>query len=823
MTLPDHWIASWIEPEQEPTFVERYSPERDEIRLRWPKTAIDRALLRPVQCVRIEFEVAQPVVRARLFATAHGVYKAFVNGSRTGNDELAPDWTPYRSLLMVQETDVQPLIQIGRNALAFMIADGWWCGRIGMHGTSANFGDRLGLLAQLEMELADGSRQTIGTGDTFRSAPAEMVHADFLMGETHDLRLRQKGWTLSGFDDRRWPTVCIASQALDNLSPQIGPSATIVAELRCERVLQTPNGDTVLDFGRNLTGRLRGVLQGTRGTDVSFEYFQSLGPDGNCFDNVLAMNQAGRDAVILSGDSKEAFEFQFAFHGFRYVRMAGHRARPRAEAFTALALSSLQDPVGEFACSDERLNRLHSNIQWTLRSTMLSVPMDNPDRERVGWTGDMALVARTSMLMFDMQGFLERWLNCLREEQQPDGAVPMVIPMFDGYRDWFEARFQTCATSGWGDAAVVVPWLMYEAYGDKDILERSFPSMQRWLEYVRLQAAASLTEEDRQNPALAHLWRAGSFHFGDWLAPSARTLTPTGMYDGRHMALATKELLPTIWYARSASILADAAAVLGRGETADYRCLAAAIRESFCAAFVRNGRLVDERQGNYVLAAAFDMVPGQRDALVARLAELIHQRGDRLDTGFVSTAFLLQVLADGGHAGLAYSLLCSEQDPSWLYQVERGATTVWEMWDSIQQDGNVTRTSQIQPALGSVGEWLYGYVAGLRPASPGWDDIRIEPVLDERLSWARGSHRTRHGVVSAEWQRHEDTVRLRIELPDGTRGTVRLEANGPELIHLGGMPVAECPGLSVVNDGRCVAVMCPPGTYVFTAPFPAAR
>lgn len=816
---PTDWEAHWIAPDQQLTFVERYTPERDELRGKLPKTLIDTALLRPAQFLRTVFTLDAVPVKARLYVTAHGAYRAYLNGSRANEHELTPDWTTYASLLTVQASDVTPHLKKGRNALGFILSDGWWAGRIGMHGSSANYGDRLSLLAQLEVDFPDGRRQIIGTDTSFRSATAEITYADFLMGEKHDLRHRQERWSFDNFDDSDWTPTRLTSEGFDTLKPQIGEPVAIAASIPCKRIFKTPNGQTVLDFGQNLTGRFRAVLQGSRGTEVIFDYAQSLDEDGNLFDNVLAMNQQNRDVVILSGGKNDCFEAMFSLHGFRYVGVTGYGGDLREADCTAIALSSLSTRIGSFSCSNEKLNRLQSNIEWTIRSTMLSVPMDNPDRERVGWAGDMALIAPTAAAQFDMEGFLARWLANLREEQGVDGSVPMVIPMFDGYRSWFESRFKTCATSGWGDASVLVPWAAYQAYGDVRFLEENYDAMVRWMRYVMRQAQNSLSAADREDPALSHLWRATGFHFGDWLAPGIRTLTANGMYDGRVMSTETKELIPTLWYAHSTAILSKVAAILGRSDDAHHFAqLCERVKRSFCAAFVQGDRLTSDLQGNYVLALAFDMAPAKRKAFADRLVELIRDNGNRLNTGFVSTPHLLHVLADSGNLDIAYELLLSNANPSWLYQVDRGATTIWEMWDSVLSDGTVTRTSQIQPALGTVGQWLTQRVAGLRPASPGCMKVQIEPLVGHGLDAARAEYMAPAGKIAVEWRLADSELHVHVSLPPCTSATVRLPNVQPEAVREGGTALVLRTELSYQVQGEDTLIFAASGDYEFRAP-----
>ena len=813
--LKGDWHGSWIEPEQDPTYVVSYADGMHASRKR-PKPPVDTTVLRPAQHLRREFMVGGRVVRARLYSTAHGIYSASLNGVRLQTGELAPGWTPYNDRLLYQTSDITDLLTPGINAVGFTVADGWWAGRVGMHAVSANYGNRLAVLAQLEIEYDDGRRDVVTSDSEFRSTVAHIRYADLVMGEMHDLRLEQPQWDCPGFADGTWKPVVTVDHPLDVLSADEGGRIEVIDLLPAQRVIRTPDGSAVVDFGQSVTGRIRMVARGAAGTVIRLEHSETLDKEGNLYDNVHALDQTNTDVVVLAGLVDEVFEPRFTFHGFRYVKIVGYPGELDPQDFTAVVLSSATRATTTFECSDERLNRLYQNAEWTLKGSLLGLPMDNPDRERVGWTGDTSVIAETMLRLFDLEQFSESWLSSLRIEQGQDGSVPLVVPFFEGYREWANKTFGVTSCSAWGDVAIILPWSIYQAYGDPTVLEVSYDSMSAWLDWESARAKSSLRPED-MTEGRGHLWRVNQFHLGDWLAPSAQTLDEMNYYTGGAMAKATNPLIPTMFYANSASLMAKTARVLSKpDDQMRFLALAVAIRQSFQSEFMEGDLLRSDRQGDYVLALEFEMVPvAARPKMVGRLVELIHANGDRLDTGFLSTPFLLKTLSDNGYRELAFKLLLSEEDPSWLYQVKRGATTIWEMWNSVLPDGTVTPTSQIQPALSVVSKWMGEAIGGIVATAPGYRRVLISPLATDMLEFGKATVTSVFGQINCAWHRSDEGIELTTQLPLGVSGVVILDgANRDRLVGWGpqGNKLDETEWIA---DPSGLAVNVGSGTYRF--------
>jgi len=753
------WVAPWIEPAQQAAVIERWSIV-DWIRGLGPDSPPEERL-RPPQLLRQAFEIGPGVIRARLFATARGVYSASVNGLRSDDQVLAPGFDSYEHRISFSASDVTAALVEGDNVLGMTLADGWWAGRLGLTGSSAQFGTRTSAIWQLHVDYADGTTQLVTSGADVRSAPGPWAYADLFVGESFDRRAVPSGWDRPGFDDTGWTPVAEMDADHGVLVPFRGEPVRRVLEVRPISLVQTAEG-TIVDFGQVLVGRVRLRLSDSApGERIVIEHTETLAADGSWFANIVGINKEQTDVLIAAGGPDE-WEPEFTFHGFRYARISASTAPLEPDDVVAVVLASDLEQTGAFAASDPRLDRLHQNVMWSQRGNFLSVPTDCPQRERAGWTGDIQAFAAAATNNAQVVPFLERWLDNLRADQLPDGRIPIFSP-----RSPFDAEAAASAqgigsivaAAGWSDAIAIVPWTLYERTGDRRVLEENLDAMLRWVEYQRVTAAAELPEalqgldlpdERRRNQAL--LYNTGS-HFGDWLTPSTMEGRPTHEAIGIAPAL-TSEYLAPMFQANTLTIAARAAAALGRGTDASaLAARASEVRAAFAAEYVdADGDLPVRLQGVYVVALAFDMVPaGLRARTAARLVELVHERGDRLDTGFLSTPYLLDVLCDHGHPELARTLLWQSEMPSWLYEVDHGATTIWETWDAIAPDGSIRPMSFNHYAPGSVDDWLYRRVAGIRSTSPGYRTAVIQPDFDAGVDHVRAHVGTPFGPLGVEW------------------------------------------------------------------------
>ncbi|WP_433383993.1 family 78 glycoside hydrolase catalytic domain [Actinoplanes sp. CA-142083] len=678
------------------------------------------------------------VVKARLYATAHGLYVARINGVRVGDEQLAPGWTAYQFRLRYQTHDVTDLVKAGGNSLEILLGNGWFRGRLGFQGRRAVYGDRLAALAQLEVTTADGTVHVLNTDGAWTARESQIVDDDIYDGQSTDLRRHETAET----------PVDVLDADLSLLVAPDGPPVRITEILPAVEVTTSPSGKTLIDFGQNLVGWVRLKVRGT--TEVTVRHAEVL-ENGELGVRPLRTAKA-TDSWVLAGPEETVLEPELTFHGFRYAEVTGADVRP--EDIEAVVIHSDLRRTGWFESSHDLLNRFHDNVVWGMRGNFVDVPTDCPQRdERLGWTGDIQVFSPTASFLFDTAGFLGNWLADLAAEQQKDGSVPYVIP------DVIRRPGQ--ATAAWGDAATIVPWVLYQRTGDRDLLERQLPSMRGWVDKMAALAGPSL------------LW-AGGFQFGDWLDPTAPPEDP-------FRAKADPDVIATAHLARSAEIVSLAAEIVGDADTAgEYGELAARVRAAFAREYVTpGGRVLSDAATTYALALQWALLPDaeQRRNAGERLADLVRAAGFRISTGFVGTPLMTDVLADSGHEDLAYRLLLQTGCPSWLYPVTMGATTVWERWDSMLPDGSINpgeMTSFNHYALGAVADWLHRKVAGLAPGAPGYQLIEVRPLPNPRLTSASAKHLTPYGEASVAWERSGGELRLTVVVPVGATAAVRV-------------------------------------------------
>ncbi|GAA4343933.1 family 78 glycoside hydrolase catalytic domain [Microbacterium rhizosphaerae] len=715
--------------------------------------------------VRGTFTIRDAAIRrARIYATAHGLYELELNGARVGDQQLAPGWTAYESRLRYQTYDVTDLVTPGANAVGAWLGDGWWRGYLGWDGRRELYGTDLGVLVQLEVEYADGERQVVASGPEWVSAASPISSADLYNGEHFDARNIEREWSAAGFDDGAWTPVEVRDLGGAELVAPDGPPVRHVETLHPREVLTSPSGATILDFGQNLVGRLRIRVRGEAGTTIALRHAEVL-EHGEPATAPLRGAKA-TDSYTLRGEGVEEWAPRFTFHGFRYAEVTGWVGDLQPDDIVAEVLHSDLHRTGWFASSDPLVNRLHENAVWGMRGNFVDVPTDCPQRdERLGWTGDLQVFAPTAEFLYDSAGFLTSWLRDLAAEQRRYGGTPMVVPAITtGYQG---------PMAGWADAATVVPWSIYRAYGDLGILEAQFDSMAAWVDEV-----AAAAGEDR-------IWSKG-FQFGDWLDPTA----PAGRPEA---AQTYPEIVATAYFARSSRIVADAAALLGRVEdAARYGRLAEEVRGAFHREYVSgSGRLLSDSATAYALALQFGLVDGEpaRAHAAGRLAELVRGNGYKISTGFIGTPLVCDALSANGHADVAYRLLLQTEAPSWLYTVTQGATTIWERWDSLLPDGTVNpsgMTSFNHYAFGSVADWLHRVVAGLAPAEPGYRRIRIAPQPPRRgVTSAAARLQTPYGEASVSWTLADVRMTLSATVPVGAVADVILPSGASVTVEHG--------------------------------------
>ncbi|MFA5057048.1 MAG: glycoside hydrolase family 78 protein [Opitutaceae bacterium] len=784
----------------QPAFWEMGLLQPADWQVRWitPNLEEDFAKSNPAPLLRRTFQVARTVASARLYATAMGLYELELNGRRVGEDYFTPGWTAYDFRYQYQTYDVTGQIKPGENCLGALLGDGWFRGRLAWKEGRNNYGKQLALLAQLVITYTDGSREVLGTDDRWKATTGAILASDIYDGETYDARLERPGWSQPGYDDKAWQGVAVLRPPAVKLVAS-GPPVRRIEEIKPVQLIKTPAGETVLDMGQNMVGWVRFRLTAPAGTTITLRHAEILDKAGNLYtENLRNAQQTIR--YTARGGGPETFEPHFTFQGFRYVAISGWPGEPRLDAFTGVVVHSQITPTGTFTCSDPLINQLEHNIVWGQKGNFVDIPTDCPQRdERLGWTGDTQVFAPTACFNFDSATFYTKWLKDLALDQQDDGAVPHVIPDVLAHHQ----RKGESAATGWADSAVIVPWTVYLAYGDRRILEQQYDSMKAWVEYMRRAAG------DR------YIWNTGE-HFGDWLAFA--TIDPS--YPG---ATTDKDLIQTAYFAHSTEILQQTALVLGRQkDAADYAELLGKIKAAFLKEFVTpNVRLASNTQTAYALVLAFDLLPEpMRQSAAERLAADV-RKFKHLTTGFLGTPILCQVLSDTGHLEEAYLLLNRKEYPSWLYPVTRGATTIWERWDGQRPDGTFQDTvmnSFNHYAYGAIGKWLYGVVAGIDidPRQPGYKHILIQPQPGGGLTYARASLHSMYGRVASSWELKDGKMILQVEIPANATATVRLPRAKLEQVTESGQPLRVAGGVHAVQqDTQTVTAELGSGSYRF--------
>ncbi len=725
----------------------------------------------------------KPILSARVYATAMGIYELAVNGKKAGARYFAPGFTSYRTNLQYQTYDVTGLLT-GDDEIRAVVAGGWAVGSFVFTRINRNAADRQALLLEVRLTFADGSTQVIGTDSTWQvteEGPYRM--ADLYDGETYDATVR--------YEDVHWRT---AAREKLRVHPRIVADygAPVRAHERFEPVSckAHPSGAFIYDFGQNFAGVVELKLNGRRGQVVTVRHAELLNPDGTL--NTRFLRTAKATATYICADGEQTYSPRLTYMGFRYISVEGVDARD--VQVTGVALYSDLERVGRFSCSNEMLNRLQSNIVWGARSNLVDIPTDCPQRdERMGWTGDIAVFAPTACFNFDMGRFFHKWMLDVRAEQFSGGGIPNTVPRC-GYG--FPTTMPDMAVDWWGDACVLVPWAEYRARGDVGVLREFYPVMKKYVDACAFWARLLSVGKKK------YIWDTPSvFHFGDWVAPDVPKMS---QWQGRSKWTATASLRNT------SALLAQIAGILGeRDDEARYRDLSEKTAGAYCAVFTDgNGRLLEEFQTAYVLPLYLDMFPNKAVKAKAadHLARLVEENGCRIGTGFPGTPYVLFALADNGHADTAWRMLLNTECPSWLYEVRMGATTIWERWDGLDEngvcpigdDGTDMMISYNHYASGAVGDFLYRRVLGLEAVEPGYRTFAVRPVLGGGLTWAKGGVRTPYGEASVAWKTENGAFTVTVQAPMGTTCELTLP-DGTQKVLGSGEHTETCPLRAVEN------------------------
>lgn len=809
------WTAEWIETD-------------------WEE---DAHAFKPSPYYRGSFTLDAPVKTARLYITSHGLYEAWLNDTRVGDQVFTPGYTPYDKMLQYQVYDVAGLLRPGENVLGAILGDGWYRGKVYVSNNRNTYGTRLALLAQLVVVTTEGNTLTFGTGPNWQATTGPILKSDMKDGEIYDARLELEGWGRPG-SAASWKGVRLVQHAKDILVASMGAPVRRKETFQ-PSLIRTPKGEQVLDFGQNLAGVVHFKVSGPRGTTVQLLHGEALDRDGNFTQDNLsnfkhndpAKNPFQMVRYTLKGAGVEEYEPHFSIHGFRYVKVEGWPGQINPADFYSVAIYSDMPVSGSFECSDALINQLHHNVMWSMKSNFLDLPTDCPQRERAGWTGDAQIFAPSAAFLMDTRAFFGKWLKELIIEQRADGMMGNFVPnpfrlAKSGGYGGILAKMD--GSSGWGDVAVLAPWYLYQAYGDLGMLEAQYESMKAWIGYV--QRRASRTNwlkifdldflRDRQRRARRHLIWDTDYQWGEWLEPGEGL--DTNMVTGvLKRFLVGAPVVATAYFAYSTRILAQAAEVLGKIEDAQkYSALAQAIKTAYISEFIgEDGRIEPDRQASYVRVLAFDLAPESlKPAIFGHLVRLVEASGCHIGTGFLSTVFLCEVLAQYGRLDLAYAILNQKTIPSWLYEVTKGATTIWETWEGVKPDGTPS-ASLNHYSPGAVVNFLHRVVAGINAAEPGYKGITIHPQPGGGLTYARASYASVHGRIACEWQQEARRMEMRVTIPANTRASVTLPGAALEKVMEGSASVAGAPGVAqVIQVGEDVQVEVASGVYLFSYP-----
>ncbi|WP_182525362.1 family 78 glycoside hydrolase catalytic domain [Nocardioides dongkuii] len=738
--------------------------------------------------LRTEFatESGKTVERARVYATSRGIYELNLNGEKVGDQFLAPGWTDYTKRFQHQTYDVTEQVRGGANSFGAELADGWWSGRLAHLGRRL-YGSELSLLARLRVDYTDGTSQWVDTNSGWTTASGPYTFTDNIDGESYDARQERAGWDQPGYDATGWGPVVVRTKPAGAVLPQPDEPVRVLEELPAVERTEAPAGRFIYDVGQNMVGVARMRIQGQAGKTVTIRYAEELNPDGSMYTANLRSAKV-TDHYTFAEDGTVTYEPKFTQHGFRYIEISGAATPPAVADVTGVVWGSDLPDTGDLETSDPMLNQLVSNISWGQRGNFLSVPTDTPARdERMGWTGDINVFAPTASYLTDTRAFLTKWMVDLRDSARPNGDLPGVAPELP--------TMPLGGGVGWSDAMITVPYAVWRAHGDASIVRENYAAMAKYFDFVEAGAGADLIDSAR-----------GSYN--DWL--NLDDPTPC-------------EVLCTAYFAEDARMMAEMAEELGKdAEAAEYAALSTRIRATFTDQLISaDGTVRGDSQAGYAMALGMDLVddPALRTRVAEKFVAKLARSGYHLSTGFLGTPWLLPALSSIGRDDLAYTMLMHKDYPSWGYEVEMGATTMWERWNSIMPDGSfgpVEMNSFNHYAYGAVGDWMYQNIGGIRALEPGYKKTQVAPVIGGGLTHGGGDYDSVYGPIRTDWELAGDDVALTVEVPVNTTAEVVLPAENAYAVTESGELLDDVDGVTgTTDDGDTVTVTVGSGSYDF--------
>ena len=736
--------------------------------------------------LRRELTLSKKVTSARLYICGLGLYEAYLNGEKIGDEYLAPSYNDYNLWLQYQTYDVTAQLRQGGNCLGVMLGNGWYKGRFGfVDRMDKLYGDTCRLLCELHLCYEDGTRQIIPSGTSWQCAPSPVVQSSIYDGEVWDSRREIPSWAEHGCDAAGFAQAVFSEAPKARLTPRLSPPVKIMERIKPVKLIHTTADELVLDFGQEITGWVEFQCGEPRDTEVLLQYGEIL-QEGKFYNENLRTAKA--EYQYISDGTRRWVRPHFTFYGFRYVKVQGI-SEVRLEDFEGCVLYSQMERTGRIQTSSEKVNRLIDNALWGQKGNFLDTPTDCPQRdERMGWTGDAQVFSATACFNMYAPAFYKKYLYDMKLEQDTlGGSVPHVVPDILAQIDRVLHRngkqsdniviSESHGSCAWADAAAVIPWTLYRAYGDKTLLAEQYENMKGWVDHIR--------RVDLERCGGRYLWTDG-FHFADWLALD-------NFHVGSCFGATDPYLVASAYYYYSTILTAKAAAALHKEmDAAYYQDLAAHIKAAFLEEFyTRTGRLAQQTQTALAIVLWLDLVPeGARQRQVDALMANLKEENMHLTTGFVGTPLLCPVLTENGHPEAAYTLLLNEDYPSWLYEVNMGATTVWERWNSVLPDGSISDTgmnSLNHYAYGSIVEWMVRYMCGLNAAKPGYRRFTLRPCPDGRLDWVRLSYNSAYGTIRSEWKKDGGGMLYTVQVPFDTEAEFILPA-GSKAIRINGQP-----------------------------------
>lgn len=712
--------------------------------------------------VRGCFAVRKEIKEAYAFTTAHGLYNFYLNGKRVGTDEMTPGWTSYRRHLLYQTYDVTDYLKAGRNGAGAMLAPGWYKGVMGLTKARNNYGEQTAFSMEILIRYTDGTKESVYTDSTWMGCDSPVVFSEIYDGETYDASLEIADWAEAEQPDGMWRAVQQVAFDTSVLRAQYGAKVQIIDQIPAKRIFTTPKGEKVIDFAQNMAGCIEVTASGRAGDVIELRCFEILDKDGNVYLENLRTAKATMK-YIFAREETVTWRPMFTYMGFQYAQIISYPGAIQKESFTACVLHSSMIANGRLECSNPLLNQLHHNFVWGLKSNFLDVPTDCPQRdERLGWTGDAQIFCRTATYLMNTYTFFKKWLRDLEVDQTPEGGVPHVIPNIEEGRtdgNWLLSQGPHSAAA-WADAAVINPWTMYLMYGDKAILEKQYVSMKGWIDFMQAHS------ED-------NIWNY-KMQFGDWVALDAE--------EGSYFGATPNDLTCTAYYAYSTGLFAEIAKVLGKEEADSYRQLYQKIVHKFQETFFdAEGNLTAQTQTAHILALYFKLTPEKYIKKTTEgLKDLLEKENGHLVTGFVGTPYFCHALSQNHCLKEAYDLLLKEDFPSWLYQVKKGATTIWEHWDGLKEDGSMwsaDMNSFNHYAYGAIGEWMYRVMAGIEADTerPGFKHMILWPRMGGQLDYTEAEYHSVYGKIFVRWEMKGSKVVLYVQIPVNTVAEVRLD------------------------------------------------